>query len=139
MLASAIFFLATFTRFVVSYTSVIWRNRSWRAGLAGLLRQPRTAWSDEVVVITGGAQGLGAVLAETLAMLHATVVVLDINESLPAFGAYSCLPSRERSTDIRCRQQGTCTSSAATCPSRKSLQKLSRLSEKRCGSCERAL
>lgn len=35
-------------------------------------------WNDEVVVITGGANGLGKVIAETYAMRGASVAVLDV-------------------------------------------------------------
>ena len=37
-------------------------------------------WDDEVVVITGGASGLGKVLAETYGMRGASVAVLDVRE-----------------------------------------------------------
>lgn len=37
-------------------------------------------WDDEVVVITGGASGLGKVLAETYGMRGVSVAVLDIHE-----------------------------------------------------------
>ncbi|KAG0042263.1 hypothetical protein BGZ83_000697 [Gryganskiella cystojenkinii] len=36
-------------------------------------------WEDEVVLITGGASGIGYLLAEMLAIRHITVVVLDIH------------------------------------------------------------
>ncbi|KAF9183785.1 hypothetical protein BGZ50_004074 [Haplosporangium sp. Z 11] len=35
-------------------------------------------WEDEVVLITGGANGIGYLLAEMLAIRHITVVVLDV-------------------------------------------------------------
>ncbi|KAG0343603.1 hypothetical protein BG005_002293 [Podila minutissima] len=45
-------------------------------------RKQRTSgkvdWEDEVVLITGGASGVGYLLAEMLAIRHITVVVLDI-------------------------------------------------------------
>jgi hypothetical protein len=37
-------------------------------------------WTDEVVVITGGANGLGSILAETYGMRGASVAVLDLAE-----------------------------------------------------------
>jgi len=37
-------------------------------------------WGEEVVVITGGASGLGKILAETYGMRGASVAVLDIRE-----------------------------------------------------------
>ncbi|KAG2155034.1 retinal short-chain dehydrogenase reductase [Suillus bovinus] len=36
-------------------------------------------WSEQIVVITGGASGVGELLANTLAVRNVTVVVLDIN------------------------------------------------------------
>ncbi|KAF9424992.1 hypothetical protein BGZ94_007939 [Podila epigama] len=45
-------------------------------------RQQRTSgkidWDDEVVLITGGASGIGYLLAEMLAIRHITVVVVDV-------------------------------------------------------------
>lgn len=57
---------------LLSFTSLAWRNRCWWPGLE------RIDWTEQVVLITGGANGLGRVLAETLAVKHVTVVVLDI-------------------------------------------------------------
>lgn len=43
--------------------------------------QPRKVnWTDEVVVITGGASGLGKILVETLGMRGVSVAVLDIHK-----------------------------------------------------------
>lgn len=48
--------------------------RKWRnAGTSGLLD-----WEEQVIVITGGSSGIGALLAETLAMRQCTVAVLDV-------------------------------------------------------------
>ena len=41
----------------------------------------RVQLSDEVIVITGGATGLGLLLAETFGMKGATVAVLDVVEA----------------------------------------------------------
>ena len=35
-------------------------------------------WDDEVVVVTGGSDGIGGLLAETLAIRNVTVIMLDI-------------------------------------------------------------
>jgi hypothetical protein len=35
-------------------------------------------WSEQIVVLTGGASGIGELLANTLAVRGVTVVVLDI-------------------------------------------------------------
>ncbi|KAF9098084.1 hypothetical protein BGX23_007076 [Mortierella sp. AD031] len=42
-------------------------------------RDGKVDWDDEVVLITGGASGIGYLLAEMLAIRHITVVVLDIH------------------------------------------------------------
>lgn len=48
--------------------------RKWRnAGTSGLLD-----WEEQIIVITGGSSGIGALLAETLAMRQCTVAVLDV-------------------------------------------------------------
>jgi len=44
-------------------------------------------WTEEVVVITGGASGLGRMIAEILSMRSASVVILDVRE--PDGGAES--------------------------------------------------
>lgn len=57
--------------------------------MAGLLGAATIDWSDQVVVITGGAGGVGRVLAEILAVLRATVVVLDVKEYVSDWGESS--------------------------------------------------
>lgn len=53
-------------------------------------------WNEEVVVITGGASGLGKILAETYGMRGASVAVLDIvqikkeSEALADVKMYQC-------------------------------------------------
>lgn len=53
-------------------------------------------WDEEVVVITGGANGLGKILAETYGMRGASVAVLDVaqpekeSEGLAGVQFYSC-------------------------------------------------
>lgn len=46
-------------------------------------------WSEEVVVITGGASGLGRSIAEILGMRGATVAILDVRE--PADGGVEAI------------------------------------------------
>ncbi|KAF9200053.1 hypothetical protein BGZ49_009749 [Haplosporangium sp. Z 27] len=41
-------------------------------------RDGKVEWEDEIVLITGGASGIGLLLAEALAIRHISVVVLDI-------------------------------------------------------------
>jgi hypothetical protein len=36
-------------------------------------------WDKQIVVVTGGSSGIGAVLANTLALRPCTVAVLDLN------------------------------------------------------------
>lgn len=54
--------------------------------LAGINRRiaygsPRELdWDDEVIVITGGASGLGKILAQTYGMRGASVAILDVQE-----------------------------------------------------------
>jgi len=54
-------------------------------------------WDEEVVVITGGASGLGKILAETYGMRGASVAVLDVrdpeeeeSEGLATVKSYKC-------------------------------------------------
>lgn len=58
----------------LNFTSFAWTNQCWWP------RPERIDWPDQIVLITGGANGLGRVLAETLAVKQATVVVLDIDK-----------------------------------------------------------
>ena len=41
-------------------------------------RPPPLDWSDQIVVVTGGASGVGELLANTLAVRNISVVVLDV-------------------------------------------------------------
>ncbi|KAH9820757.1 hypothetical protein DFH28DRAFT_884161 [Melampsora americana] len=59
-------------RWILIISSRAWRNRTWA------LWPERIDWTEQIVLITGGADGLGRVIAETLAMKHITVVVLDV-------------------------------------------------------------
>jgi len=43
------------------------------------LAPPRLDWDDQVVVVTGGASGVGELLANTLAVRNVNVIVLDVN------------------------------------------------------------
>ncbi len=38
----------------------------------------KTDWDNEVVVVTGGSDGIGGLLAETLAIRNVTVIILDV-------------------------------------------------------------
>jgi len=50
-------------------------SKSWR----NPGKEDRFDWGDQVIVVTGGASGMGALLANTLAVRHCTVIVLDVN------------------------------------------------------------
>uniref|UniRef100_A0A8H7Y088 Short-chain dehydrogenase/reductase 3 n=1 Tax=Psilocybe cubensis TaxID=181762 RepID=A0A8H7Y088_PSICU len=56
-----------------------WYSRLYRNQGSFILRPKRLEWSDQIVVVTGGASGIGELLANTLAVRNVTVVVLDIN------------------------------------------------------------
>ncbi|KAG8826528.1 hypothetical protein FRC19_008687 [Serendipita sp. 401] len=68
LLPTAWFLLMT-TIWLLRFVTNKWRN----AGTPG-----RLDWGDQIIVITGGSSGVGALLAETLAMRQCTVVVLDL-------------------------------------------------------------
>jgi NAD(P)-dependent dehydrogenase (short-subunit alcohol dehydrogenase family) len=60
-----------------SFITLIWILSGIHKRIAyGLPRE--VDWNDEVVVITGGANGLGKVIAETYAMRGASVAILDV-------------------------------------------------------------
>lgn len=67
---SSIFLIFVIVRTLVQWSSQAWRNQRWGSG--------QIDWSEQIVVITGGSDGLGRVLVETLLLKHITVVVLDI-------------------------------------------------------------
>ncbi|QRV91577.1 short chain dehydrogenase [Ceratobasidium sp. AG-Ba] len=51
----------------------------WRNGGSWLYSPERIDWGEQVVMITGGSSGVGALLANTLAVRNVNVVVLDLN------------------------------------------------------------
>jgi len=59
---------------LVRFLSQVWRNNR------DLLFKPGFVdWGEQIVLITGGASGIGELLANTLAVRNVTVVVLDLN------------------------------------------------------------
>ncbi|KIM26278.1 hypothetical protein M408DRAFT_313662 [Serendipita vermifera MAFF 305830] len=66
---SIAWFLLVTLYWFVGFAANKWRN----AGTPG-----RLDWGEQVIVITGGASGIGALLANTLALRHCTVAVLDL-------------------------------------------------------------
>jgi len=63
---------------VSSFWFLKWYSRLYR-NQGSLLFGPGAAdWGEEIVLITGGASGIGELLANTLAVRNVTVVVLDV-------------------------------------------------------------
>ncbi|KAH7878060.1 uncharacterized protein C8R40DRAFT_1225046 [Lentinula edodes] len=56
-----------------------WLSTLYRNQGSLLFRAPRFDWGEQIVVVTGGASGVGELLANTLAVRNVTVVVLDVN------------------------------------------------------------
>jgi len=73
-----VIFSAAYYVFVASFWAIKWISRLY-SNQGNLLYAPRPLeWSDQIVVITGGASGVGELLANTLAVKSVTVVVLDV-------------------------------------------------------------
>ena len=81
----------------------VWASLVTLSALLGIINRriaygmPREVdWDEEIVVITGGASGLGKILAETYGMRGASVAVLDIqkpekeSEGLAGVQFYTC-------------------------------------------------
>ncbi|KAI9447962.1 retinal short-chain dehydrogenase/reductase [Lactarius indigo] len=56
-----------------------WYSRLYRNQGSLLFGPGAVDWDEQIVLITGGASGIGELLANTLAVRNVTVVVLDIN------------------------------------------------------------
>jgi NAD(P)-dependent dehydrogenase (short-subunit alcohol dehydrogenase family) len=79
-------FLSVF--WAIRFSSKLWRNKS-----SWVLSGPRINWEDQVVIITGGASGIGRLLAETLAVRNVCVAVLDtqpLNADNENINYYKC-------------------------------------------------
>jgi len=68
----------TVFRFLLIQSSRVWRNRSWKGGWREVIGGRRTEWEEQRVVVTGGAEGLGRALVDTLCVRGVEVVVLDV-------------------------------------------------------------
>ncbi|KIW76591.1 hypothetical protein Z517_09035 [Fonsecaea pedrosoi CBS 271.37] len=68
------FYTLYYTAFLVVAELAVWLNHRLTYG-----RHRKIDWEDEVVVVTGGARGLGRVLAEMLLRKGAKVAVVDIH------------------------------------------------------------
>ncbi|KAF8481357.1 retinal short-chain dehydrogenase/reductase [Gautieria morchelliformis] len=73
VVSSLSYFAALCLFWTLKFISTLWRN-----GLS-LIKPRRIDWGEQVVLITGGASGIGSIIARTLAVRNVTVVVLDIN------------------------------------------------------------
>ncbi len=56
-----------------------WCSRLHRNQGNLLFGPPRLDWGNQLVVVTGGASGIGELIANTLAVRNVTVAVLDVN------------------------------------------------------------
>ncbi|KAG8900140.1 hypothetical protein FRB99_006214 [Tulasnella sp. 403] len=65
-----------YTVLVFSWALLRSLDTRWRNGF--LLDTTRIDWAEQIVVITGGAGGIGGLLANTLAIRGVTVAVLDV-------------------------------------------------------------
>jgi NAD(P)-dependent dehydrogenase (short-subunit alcohol dehydrogenase family) len=74
VVASAIYWVGISAFWFIKWCSKLYRNQG-----SFVLRPPPLDWSEQIVVITGGASGIGELLANTLAVRGVTVVVLDVN------------------------------------------------------------
>ncbi|EGF99603.1 uncharacterized protein MELLADRAFT_45702 [Melampsora larici-populina 98AG31] len=71
---SSIYFLIIVSiRWLLNYSSLAWLNKTWRIGWGD-----RIDWDHQIVLVTGGSDGLGRVLVETLDLKNITLVVLDL-------------------------------------------------------------
>ncbi|KAH8118472.1 retinal short-chain dehydrogenase/reductase [Phellopilus nigrolimitatus] len=55
-----------------------WLSRLYRNGGSLLFAPKRLDWGEQTVVITGGASGIGELIANTLAVRNVTTIVLDV-------------------------------------------------------------
>lgn len=82
--------MTTFLLVIVSWSSTLWTNKPWRTSgvFTSLFGGPAIDWSEQIVVVTGGASGIGKVLVETLMMMRVTVVVIDRDEMTGILGKW---------------------------------------------------
>jgi len=68
--SSTIYLLLVCLLWIFNWSSKTWRNLGGPGG--------RLDWGEQIVLITGGASGIGSLLANTLAVRNVVVVVLDV-------------------------------------------------------------
>ncbi|PFH51298.1 hypothetical protein AMATHDRAFT_75026 [Amanita thiersii Skay4041] len=74
VLYPSIYYAVISTFWLVKWCSKVYRNQG------GVFSRPeKLDWCEQTVLITGGASGVGKLLAHTLAARNVTVVVLDVN------------------------------------------------------------
>jgi short-subunit dehydrogenase len=73
VVGSFYYFLLVSSFWFIRWCSLLYRNHE-----NFFFGSPPLDWSEQVVVVTGGASGVGELLANTLAVRNVTVVVLDI-------------------------------------------------------------
>ncbi|TFK68195.1 retinal short-chain dehydrogenase/reductase [Pluteus cervinus] len=64
---------------ISAYWFLKWCSRLYRNQGSLLFGPGRFDWGEQIVVVTGGASGIGELLANTLAVRNVTVIVLDVN------------------------------------------------------------
>ncbi|KAF9263713.1 NAD(P)-binding protein [Marasmius fiardii PR-910] len=73
IIISSVYWVVLCVFLFMRWASILWRNQGNL-----LFAPPRFDWGEQVVVITGGASGVGELLANTLAVRNVTVAVLDV-------------------------------------------------------------
>ncbi|KAF8914210.1 retinal short-chain dehydrogenase/reductase [Gymnopilus junonius] len=74
VISSAIYWVV-----ICAFWSFKWFSQLYRNQGSLVLRPMPLDWSEQIVVVTGGASGIGELLANTMAVRNVTVVVLDVN------------------------------------------------------------
>ena len=74
----------------------MWRNKVWRSKHSRVLSffgGPTINWEDQIVLVTGGASGIGYSLVSTLGVMGVTVVVLDLLKREAEWGQHVLVES----------------------------------------------
>ncbi|KAI9632328.1 uncharacterized protein MKK02DRAFT_40631 [Dioszegia hungarica] len=74
----AVYWSAGWAAFLVILAALKYMNRLYAARGSYFFLPPRLNWEEQIVLITGGGSGIGALLVETLALRNVTVVILDL-------------------------------------------------------------